>query len=57
MMFIAFPADERVKERLESVCKSLDISLEEWFQTSLKASEFDVLVKFLDNPTDQTSWM
>jgi len=56
-MFIAFPADEEVKARLEAVCKSLNISLEEWFHTSLKTSEFDVLVKFLDNPDDQTSWM
>ncbi len=56
-MYITFPADEKVKTRLDSVCKSLDISLEEWFETALKASEFDVLVKFLDNPDDQTSWM
>lgn len=56
-MYIAFPADEKVKARLEAVCKSLNISLEEWFETALKASEFDVLVKFLDNPADQTSWI
>ena len=56
-MYIAFPADEKVKARLDAVCKSLNISLEEWFETALKASEFDVLVKFLDNPEDQTSWM
>ena len=56
-MYIAFPADEKVKARLDGVCKSLNISLEEWFETALKASEFDVLVKFLDNPADQTSWM
>ena len=56
-MYIAFPTDERVKFRLDTVCKSLNISLEEWFETALKASEFDVLVKFLDNPEDQTSWM
>lgn len=56
-MYIAFPADEKVKARLDAVCESLNISLEEWFETALKASEFDVLVKFLDNPEDQTSWM
>lgn len=57
LMYIAFPADEKVKARLNAVCISLNISLEEWFETALKASEFDVLVKFLDNPEDQTSWM
>jgi len=55
-MYIAFPADEKTKGRLDAVCKSLNISLEEWFETALKASEFDVLVKFLDKPEDQTSW-
>jgi len=55
-MYIAFPSDEKVKARLEAVCKSLNITIEEWFETALKASEFDVLVKFLDNPADQTSW-
>ena len=47
-MYLAFPADEKIKARLDAVCKSLNISLEEWFETALKASEFDVLVKFLD---------
>lgn len=56
-MYIAFPADEKVKARLDAVCKSLNISLEEWFETALKSSEFDVMVMFLDNPADQTSWM
>jgi hypothetical protein len=56
-MYIAFPADEKTKARLDAVCNSLDISLEEWFAAALKASEFDVLVKFLDNPEDQTLWM
>ena len=55
--YIAFPADEKVKARLNAVCKSLNMTLEEWFETALKASEFDVLVKFLDHPEDQTSWM
>jgi hypothetical protein len=55
-MYIAFPADEKVRARLDAVCKSLNITLEEWFETALKASEFDVLVKFLDNPEDQNSW-
>jgi len=56
-MFIAFPADEKVKARLDAVCKSLNISMEDWFESALKASEFDVLVKFLDNPEDQKSWV
>jgi hypothetical protein len=34
-MYIAFPADEKVKARLEAVCKSHNISLEEWFETVL----------------------
>jgi len=34
-MYIAFPADEKVKTRLEAVCKSLNISLEEWFEAAL----------------------
>ena len=45
MLFIVFPADEKVKVRLDEVCNLLNISLEEWFETALKASEF------------QTSWM
>ncbi|MDR3584521.1 MAG: hypothetical protein P4L59_04265 [Desulfosporosinus sp.] len=56
-MYIAFPADERVKARLDSVCKSLGITYEEWFETALKASEFNGFVKFLDNPENQTSWI
>lgn len=55
-MFITFPGDEKVKARLDSVCKSLGITYEEWFETALRESEFDVLVKFMDNPEDQTSW-
>ncbi|MFZ3101842.1 MAG: hypothetical protein WA113_06510, partial [Desulfitobacteriaceae bacterium] len=46
-----------VKARQDNVCRSLNISLEEWFETALKASEFDVLVKFQNNPEDQTSWI
>lgn len=56
-MFMCFPSDERTKARLDAICKSLDISVEEWFESALKSSEFDVMVKFLDNPEDQTSWM
>lgn len=56
-MFIVFPADEKVKARLEVVCKSLNISLDEWFQTALKAAEFDVLVKFLNSPEEQKLWV
>lgn len=55
-MYLVFPGDEKVKSRLDAVCKSLNISLEEWFESALKASEYDVLIKFLNNPEDQTSW-
>jgi len=57
-MYIAFPADEKVKARLEAVCKSLNISLEEWFETALIESEHDVLTNFLSsNSQDQSEWM
>ncbi|AHF07176.1 hypothetical protein [Desulfitobacterium metallireducens] len=56
-MFITFPGDEKVKARLDAVCKSLGITYQEWFDTALKESEFDVLVRFMDNPEDQTEWM
>ena len=56
-MYLAFPADEKIKARLDAVCKSLNISLDQWFETALKASEFDVLVRFLGNSEDQTAWM
>ncbi|GAB6152938.1 hypothetical protein JCM17380_16880 [Desulfosporosinus burensis] len=55
-MYLAFPVNEKIKARIDAVCLSLNISLEEWFETALKASEFDVLVKFLDHPEDQKSW-
>ncbi|MDQ7092513.1 hypothetical protein REC12_02795 [Desulfosporosinus sp. PR] len=56
-MYIAFPIDEKVKARLEAVCKSFNVSLEEWFESALKASEFDVLTNLLNSPKDQISWM
>jgi hypothetical protein len=55
-MLIAFPVDDKVKARLDSVCKSLGITYEEWFEKALIESEFDVLVKFLGNPEDQKLW-
>ena len=56
-MYIAFPVDEKVKARLEAVCKSLNISLEEWFETALIKSEHDVLTNFLSsNSEDQSAW-
>jgi len=55
-MYIAFPSDEKVKARLDSACKSLGITLEEWFETALRESEFDVLVKFLGNAEEATAW-
>ena len=57
-MYIAFPADEKVKARLDSVCKSLGISYVEWFETALIESEHDVLTKLLSsNFEDQLEWM
>ncbi|WP_088226060.1 hypothetical protein [Desulfosporosinus sp. FKB] len=56
-MFIVFPADKKIKERLDAVCKSLNVSFEEWFESALKASEFDVLTNLLSNPKDKVSWM
>lgn len=49
-MFITFPADEKVKARLDAVCKSLGITYEEWFETALLESEQTVLTNFLSNP-------
>jgi len=57
-MYIAFPADEKVKARLEAVCRSLNISLEEWFETALIESENDILTELLSsNFEDQTGWL
>ena len=57
-MHMAFPADEKVKARLESVCKSLGINLEGWFETALIESEHDILTSFLSsNSQDQSEWM
>ena len=56
-MYIAFPADEKIKARLDAVCKSLNISLEEWFETALIESEHDVLTNLLSsNSEDQSEW-
>ncbi len=51
-MYMVFPAVEKVKNRLEAVCKSLNITYEEWFETALKESEYDVLVRNLGNPEE-----
>ena len=55
-IYIAFPADEKVKARLDAVCKSLGITYEEWFETAIIDSEFDVLNLFLSNSEDQANW-
>ncbi|HVJ47914.1 hypothetical protein [Desulfitobacterium sp.] len=34
-MYIAFPADKKVKARLDAVCKSLRITYEEWLEATL----------------------
>ena len=54
-MYIAFPVDEKVKARLDAVCKSLNISLEEWFETALIESEHDVLTELLSSNSDDQS--
>jgi hypothetical protein len=57
-MYIAFPAGDKVKARLDAVCKSLGITYEEWFETALIESEHDVLTNFLSsNSEDQSGWM
>lgn len=56
-MFIAFPVDDKIKARLDAVCKSLGITYEEWFDTALRESEYDVLIRFLGNPEKATGWM
>jgi len=56
-MFITFPADEKVKARLDAVCKSLGITYEEWFETALIESEYDILTELLSsNSEDQSGW-
>ena len=45
------------KARLHAVCKSLNISLEEWFETALIESEYYVLTNRLSsNSEDQSGW-
>jgi len=57
-VIIMYIADEKVKARLEAVCKSLNISLEQWFETALIESEHDILTTFLSsNSKDQSAWM
>lgn len=55
-MYIVFPADEKVKVRLDAVCKSLNITFEKWFEAALIESEYDVLVQFLGNPEEAKAW-
>jgi len=53
---MTFPIDEKIKALLDDVCKSLNVSLEEWVKTALEVSESDVFVHFPDNPVDQRLW-
>ena len=56
-MYIAFPADEKSKARLDAVCKSLGITYQEWFETALMESEYVVYTKLLSsNSEDQSEW-
>ncbi|MHB8127282.1 MAG: hypothetical protein ACYDEJ_16995 [Desulfitobacteriaceae bacterium] len=51
-----FPTDEKVKAQLDAVCKSLNLTLEEWLEKALRESEFDVLVRFLDKHEEAKAW-
>ncbi|MHB8074765.1 hypothetical protein [Desulfosporosinus fructosivorans] len=44
-----FPMDERMKALLDEVCKSLNMSIEDWFKNALEASKSDVLKHSPDN--------
>ena len=55
-MYIAFLADEKVKARLDAVCKSLGITYEEWFETALLESEHDVLTELLSGDESDLMW-
>lgn len=54
-MYLTLPADEKVKARLDAVCKSLGVTYEEWFETTLIESENDVLTELLCG--DPSEWM
>jgi predicted transcriptional regulator len=54
-MYITFPADDKVKARLDAVCKSLEITYEKWFETALLESEHDVLTELVSG--DESDWM
>jgi len=57
-MYIAFPADEKAKSRFDSLCKTLGITYEEWFETALMESKHDVLTNFLSSDSkDQSAWV
>jgi hypothetical protein len=56
-MYITFPVDEKIKARLDSVCKSLEVTYEEWFETALIDSELYVLCMLLiSSPEEQLDW-
>jgi len=55
-MYITFPADEKVKARLDAVCESLGITYEEWLRRALIESEYNILTELLSsNSEDQSS--
>ena len=54
-MYLAFPADEKVKARLDAVCESQGVTYEEWFETALIESEHDVLTTFLSSNSEDQS--
>ena len=58
MLFITFPADEKVKTRLDAVCKFQGVTYKKWFETALIESEHDVLTSLISsNSEDQSAWM
>ena len=51
-IYIAFPADGKVKASLDVVYKSLRITCEERLEKALIESMYDVSIKFLSNPEE-----
>lgn len=57
-MHIIFPADGKLKARLDAVCKSLNMTYDQWFEAALRESEFQMSAKFLGNPKEnKNNWI
>lgn len=55
-MHIIFPADGKLKARLDAVCKSLGVTYDEWFEAALRESEYQVSAKSLGHPKEKNEW-